>query len=294
MAPSPVASALAVAALVATQPSGNAPELTCAPFRVMSYNILESYDVPAENWAKWSKRRDDMVKQLQTVQPTILGMQEITQVQKEDLERALPGYTFLGVAREDGQTGGEATNIAVNNAFFDIQSSGTFWLSPTPDKPSKGWDAGNTRIATWAHLVRRSDGRRLLVLNTHLDSNGKQARFESAHQIADWLAANKQPGELVVVTGDFNSGSTGQPVTILTSTTLGLRDSRPISRTRPFGPEGTFNGGFPGPPKWRIDFVLVDPAITVEHYATLPDRLKGGGVISDHYPVVVDLSACSK
>jgi hypothetical protein len=39
---------------------------SCDPFRVMSYNILESYDVPAEKWAKWSLRRDDFIRQLQS------------------------------------------------------------------------------------------------------------------------------------------------------------------------------------------------------------------------------------
>lgn len=260
----------------------------CAPFRVMSYNILESYDVPAENWAKWSRRRDDLLRQVQSAQPAILGMQEVTQVQKADLERALAGYSFLGVAREDGQTGGESTNIAVNGAFFDVKSSGTFWLSPTPEVPSKGWDAAYTRIATWAHLVRRTDGRRFLVLNTHLDSNGRQARLEGARQIGTWLTANRQPGELAIMTGDLNSGVTGQPVTFLTSPAVGLRDARPITKSRPFGPQATYEG------KWRIDFILIDPAIEVEHYATLAERGRRGQIISDHYPVIADLSACSK
>ena len=254
----------------------------------MSYNILESYDVPAENWAKWSRRRDDMIRQLQTAQPTILGMQEVTQVQKADLEQAFPGYEFLGVAREDGQTGGESTNIAVDRAFFDVHSSGTFWLSPTPDKPSKGWDAAYTRIATWAHLVRRSDGRRFLVLNTHLDSNGRQARLEGARVIGNWLTANRQTGELVIMTGDLNSGNTGQPVTLLTSSAVGLRDARPIAKSKPFGPEGTYEG------RWRIDFVLVDPGIEVENYSVIAQHRKGGGVISDHFPVIADVSACSQ
>ncbi len=291
---SPIASALAVAALVATQPSGSTRTATCAPFRAMTYNILESYDVPAENWAKWSGRREDMIRQIQSAQPAILGMQEVTQIQKADLEQALPGYEFLGVAREDGHTGGESTNIAVNKAVFDVQSSGTFWLSPTPDKPSRGWDAGSTRIATWAHLVRRSDGRRFLALNTHLDSSGRQARLEGSRQIVGWIAANRGPGELVVLTGDLNSGADGQPIRELTSPTLGLRDSRLVTKSPPQGPQGTYNPPYPVPTRSRIDFVLVDPAIEVTHYAVLTGHTRSGGVISDHLPVTADLSACSK
>lgn len=272
---------------------GAAPPITqvrpmCAPFRVMSYNILESYDVPAEKWAKWSLRRDDFIRQLQTAKPAIIGMQEVTTVQKTDLQQGLPGYTFLGVAREDGHTGGEATNIAINEAVFEIQSSGTFWLSPTPDVPSKGWDAGYKRIATWGHLLRRGDERRLLVLNTHLDSNGRRARLEGARQIAAWLTANRKPDELVIMTGDFNSGDAGPPVALLTSPAVGLRDSRKITKSPPFGPQATYDG------KSRIDFVLVDPGIEVQHYSVLSAHGHHGQVLSDHFPVVVDVTACAK
>lgn len=258
----------------------------CAPFRVISYNILESYDSPAENWAQWSRRREDFIRQLQLARPTILGMQEVTQVQKADLEHALPGYQFLGVAREDGRTGGESTNVAVNKAFFEVQSSGTFWLSPTPERPSKGWDAAYTRIATWAHLVRRSDRRNFLVLNTHLDSNGRQARLEGARLIGGWITANRRPRELVIMTGDFNSGEKGRPVTLLTSPPVGLRDARTISRSKPFGPEATYDG------KSRIDFVLVDPRITVERYSVLTGHGRRGQVLSDHLPVIADVTVC--
>lgn len=280
-----IVTALVLAALGAAPPPAEV-QPTCTPFRVMSYNILESYDVPAEKWAKWSLRREDLIRQLHSAQPTIIGMQEVTQVQKADLERAFPGYAFLGVAREDGHTGGESTNIAVNQAVFDVRSSGTFWLSPTPDRPSKGWDAGYTRIATWAHLVRRTDGRRFLVLNTHLDSNGRQARLEGARQIGAWLTANRQAGELIIMTGDLNSGDRGQPMAFLTSPAVGLQDSRLITKSPPFGPEGTYDG------RARIDFVLVDRGLQVDHYGVLAAHGHAEQILSDHFPVFADVSAC--
>ena len=282
-----IATALAAAGFGAAQTAANV-QPSCAPFRVISYNILESYDVPAEKWAKWSLRREDFIRQLRSAKPAIVGMQEVTGVQKADLQQALPGYTFLGVAREDGHTGGESTNVAVNRAVFDVRSSGTFWLSPTPEVPSKGWDAGYKRIATWAHLVRRSDERRFLVLNTHLDSNGRQARLEGARQIGAWLTANRKPGELAIMTGDFNSGDAGPVVRLLTSPPVGLRDSRKITKSPPFGPQATYDG------KSRIDFVLVDPGIEVQHYSVLSARGHRGQVLSDHLPVVADVTACAK
>ncbi len=88
------------------------------------------------------------------------------------------------------------------------------------------------------------------------------------------------------MTGDLNSGDTGQPVTLLTSPTVGLRDARPIAKSKPVGPGGTYDG------KWRIDFVLVDPQVEVERYAVLTGHGRGGQVLSDHFPVVADVTAC--
>ena len=44
----------------------------------------------------------------------------------------------------------------------------------------------------------------------------------------------------------------------------------------------------------RIDYVLVDPSVTVERYAVLALHREGGRPASDHFPVVADLSACGK
>jgi endonuclease/exonuclease/phosphatase family metal-dependent hydrolase len=259
----------------------------------MTYNIR--LDLESDGPNRWSQRRDEFIGQIGLMRPAILGLQEVVAGQKADLERGLPGYVFLGVARDDGRSAGEFSNLAVDRAVFDVRSSGTFWLSPTPNVPSMGWDAGYRRIATWAHLVRRNDGGRFLALNTHLDSEGEQARLESAREIVRWIAANRSPGESIVVTGDFNAEPGSPSLQELTSARLGLRDTRVISKSRPLGPEGTFNDFKALPAEsLRIDYVLVDPTIEVEGNAALAWHGEKGRVASDHFPVVADLSTCGK
>jgi endonuclease/exonuclease/phosphatase family metal-dependent hydrolase len=272
---------------------GAAPAWICEPLRVMSYNIR--LDLESDGINRWSNRRDQFIGQIRLMQPAILGLQEVVPGQKANLEKALPGYYFLGVARDDGRAKGEFSNLAIRRDIFRVRSSGTFWLSPTPGVPSKGWDAAYPRIATWAKLVRRSDGRRFLALNTHFDHIGETARLQSARQIAAWLSAQRQAGESVIVTGDLNTEPGTPPIRELTNSALGLRDAHEASQTPRIGPDGTFNAFVMVPNESRrIDYVLASPALTVEHYAVLAWQGEGGRPASDHFPVVADLSTCGK
>ena len=269
------------------------PARSCVPLRVMSYNIR--LDLESDGINRWSNRREQFIGQIRLMQPAILGLQEVVPSQKTDLEQALPGYQFLGVARDDGRNKGEYSNLAIDRAVFRVQATGTFWLSPTPEVPSKGWDAAYPRIATWAKLVRRSDGRRFLALNTHFDHVGQTARLESARQITRWIGANRSPGETVLVTGDLNTEPGTPPLNELTGDKLGLRDAKTVSKTPPVGPEGTFNNWVLVPSETlRIDYVLADPAVEVERYAVLAWHGEGGHPASDHFAVVADLKACRK
>ena len=277
--------ALAVATMAAAP-----PRQACAPMRVMSYNIR--LDLASDGVNQWSARRDQFIGQIGLMQPAILGLQEVVPGQKADLEHALPGYEFLGVARDDGLAKGEFSSLAVDRNAFLVGSSGTFWLSPRPDVPLKGWDAAYPRIATWAKLVRRSDGRRFLAVNTHFDHEGQTARLEAARQIVRWVEAQRAKGETVIVTGDLNAEPGTPPLIELT---VGLRDARIVTETPAVGPEGTFNGFTLVPAEnRRIDYVLVDPIVNVERYAVLAWHGEGGRPASDHFPVVVDLRVCGK
>ena len=285
-----MASLSIVLAMLATASSPAHHQPACTTLRVMTYNIR--LDLESDGANKWSKRRDQFVGQIGLMHPAILGLQEVVRGQQADLEKAFPTYTFLGLPREGGPMG-ESANLAFDQTVFKVTKSGTFWLSPTPEVPSKGWDAAYRRIATWAHLVRRSDGRRFLALNTHLDNEGSTARLEGAREILGWLAAHKAPGEYVLMTGDLNSEPKSPPYAALTSSPLGLRDSRAISQSPPIGPEGTFNDFNPLPSNsQRIDYVLVGSGVSVLRYAVLSWHGEGGRTASDHFPVVADLAAC--
>src|SRR3546814_9338076 len=106
-------------------------------------------------------------------------MQEVLLHQKQQIEADLPTERFVGVARDDGRQAGEYSMLGYRTDRFTLLASGTFWLSHTPDRPGKGWDAAYPRIASWARLRDRTARQTLLVVNTHFDPVGQVADRKS-------------------------------------------------------------------------------------------------------------------
>lgn len=259
-------------------------------FSAMTYNIR--LDLASDGDNAWPHRRGAVTGLVGYYSPDLIGMQEVLLHQKQAIEADLPRYIFVGVARDDGKEQGEFSPLGFRRDRFTLVASGTFWLSPTPDAPSRGWDAALPRIASWARLKDRSSRLTLLAVNTHFDHVGKEARLESARQLRRWIGANRRRGETVVLMGDFNSPVDSPPHDAITGPAPGpaaLHDTLAISRTPHFGPLGTFTGfdierNDPSP----IDHIFVNEGTTVLRHATLTQQT-GGKLPSDHYPVLADL-----
>lgn len=279
---------ITVACLAAWATSGEAKQ-ACdagAPFRAMTYNIR--LDTAADGANDWAHRRPLFLSQLALLRPQVLGLQEVLPGQRRDLDAALPGYLSLGGGRDDGKAAGEASPLYVDGQAFAVRGSGMFWLSPTPDRPSLGWDAGYRRVVTWAHLVSRRGALRLLAVNTHWDNTGQVARRESAKQLRGWIAANRRKGEHVLVIGDFNAPLA--EASLADMTTGSLRDSRSASAEPPAGAGFTFNGFDPLARSGQtIDHILVGPGLQVLRHHVLAEQFDGR-LASDHFPVIADLS----
>lgn len=269
-------------------PPRGQPNPANAPIRAMTFNIR--LDTASDGANAWPNRSALVVGLIRHEAPDVLGMQEVLLGQKRELEAALPGYAMVGVARDDGEEAGEFSPLAYRRERFGLVDSGTFWLSPTPDRPAKAWDAALPRIATWAILAQPDTDMRLRVLNTHFDHVGEAARANSAAQIAHWVASGPGAGLPTIVLGDFNADPTSEPYRRLADTAAsGLADARRISRTAPYGPLGTFTGfdigrGAGSP----IDHIFVSEELAVESHAVITQHW-GGRLPSDHYPVLATL-----
>lgn len=254
--------------------------------RAMTYNIR--LDIASDGPNAWPYRRELVAEVIRHENPDLLDMQEVLLRQKQDLEQALPGYAIIGDGRDGGDKG-EFSPLAYRRERFELIDSGTFWLSDTPSVPGKGWDAAYPRIATWALLRDRSNGKHMRVINTHFDHVGKIARHQSAVMLSSWLAMGEWSNLPTILMGDLNSGPEEDGYRVLAREGTGLRDARLVTSTPAYGPPGTFNAwkidsNAPAP----IDHIFVSSDWSARSYSVVTQHW-GGRLPSDHYPVVVDL-----
>jgi len=253
---------------------------------VATYNIR--VDVPFDTANSWEKRKEAVTDLLRFYHPDIFGLQEGLFHQLNYICEHLEKYRYAGSGRDDGKTAGEYSCIFYNTEKYELLTDSTFWLSETPDKPSKGWDAAYTRICTYALLRYRSTGYKVWVINSHLDNAGPQARLNGVELIISRLKKMiDDSGYPVILMGDLNSEAHEAPVKTLSSF---LSDSRIVSKEKPYGPEATFNGFNSGSlPEKRIDFIFVSSLkIEVENYIVIDDRYEMK-YPSDHFPVMVQM-----
>lgn len=257
--------------------------VSAKPLNLMTYNIR--LDVASDGANAWVNRKDFLTSQISFYEPDIFGVQEAVPGQMADLRRMLPDYESFGIGREGGEKGEFSALFYLRSRFKRLDGS-TFWLSETPDVVSKGWDASYLRVCTYALFYDKQSKKRFWVFNTHLDNNGAQAREKGVELILNRIGELNRKGYPVVFMGDLNSEPESKLILDLRAK---MSDTRLASETKPFGPEGTFNGfKFDQPVERLIDyiFVSIDKKLAVRKYGVLSDS-KALRYPSDHFPVFV-------
>ncbi len=265
--------------------------------RVITYNIrfLNRGDGPDH----WDSRVDSVAEMIRS--GDVIGLQEATRPQIDDLLQRLPEFDWYGVGRDDARDAGEFSPIFWRKDRFKSGQSGTFWLGPDTTAVGKpAWEARIPRICSWVTLQPiagdgNPTGAAFAVFNTHFDHQSGLARLNSAKLMLEKIAeiAADLP---VIVMGDLNCRPDSQPIAVLTapsasndtSKTVRLVDSITQSETKPQGPTGTWNGFKQIDPEGRIDYVLVRPNFPrVLSHLTADPKTAAGRFASDHLPVVV-------
>lgn len=263
-----------------------------ADMRVASYNLRYDNRQDSIEGNGWKRRAPQIATVIKRHGFEIFGTQEGLAHQLADLDSLLPGFAHIGVGRTDGKAAGEHAAIFYNTDRFKLLDHGDFWLSETPDKPGKGWDAALPRICTWGHFLDNKTGKQFLFFNLHMDHIGRQARVESCRLIVKKMK-EFGPELPAILTGDFNVDQTEEPYAEVVRS--GMSDAYEAAAIR-YAPNGTWHDYHPE--RWtteRIDHIFLTPGIQTDRYEVLTDTYWTPGekvtvrTPSDHYPVAADI-----
>jgi len=266
--------------------------------RVMSFNIR--YGSANDKQNHWRNRREMVFDVLRNHYPDIVGLQEALDFQIDEIRKALAKYGQIGVAREDGKTEGEYSALLYRLDRFDVDESGTFWFSNTPEVPgSNHWGNACVRICTWARFLEKKSGRAFYVFNLHLDHVSQPSREKSAVLLAQRVHQRKHQDQFVV-TGDFNTGE-NNPVVMYLKGKTSLSGQNERESDNPVPMVDTFRvlhpdikdvrtaHGFRGNRKGnKIDYVFTPSNVKVLEAQILYDNIDGR-YPSDHFPVTAIL-----
>ena len=259
----------------------NAPA-TFQDVKVMTFNVK----ITGDGYQSNDNRLPRVVEMIARHGADSVGVQEADKWWTDNIEEALPQYARVGAYRDDGESLGESCSVFYLKDKYDLVESGTFWLSETPDVPSKGWDGGCSRVVTYAILKDKATGFVYAHFNTHFDNVGEQAKAESVPLLATRIA-QIAPDIPVVLTGDFNSREGSEIYANLTA--CGLNDTKYLAEEADdcatyadFNPF-VFNTK-------PIDYVFVNGYVSSVKSSYVDSEMIDMVYPSDHFPIIVDIT----
>lgn len=268
--------------LVNVNPNPIAESVKTQDLKIISYNLKISGDGirAVENRVPY------IVDTINAHTPDSFGVQEADKNWVESLSAELDKYAHVEKYRDDGIEKGESSAIFYLKDKYDLVESGHFWLSKTPDVPSKDWDAGHYRITTYVILKDKATNFVYAHFNTHLDNASEVARTESVAIITSKIA-EIAPDIPVVLTGDFNFSEGCDNYNNLLS--CGLKDTKYMAAE--YDDHATYHGYHVIVPDTKpIDYVFVNGYCSSVKSSKIESDFTHHLLASDHFPLIVELT----
>jgi endonuclease/exonuclease/phosphatase family metal-dependent hydrolase len=279
--------------------------------RVTTFNIR--YSEAADGRHAWPHRRALALQTIRDHDPDLLGLQEPSATQFDEISAVLPDWSAFGVDTSIADAPHYDHCGFFRNSRFEARGAGLFWLSDTPyAAKTVSWpNDWGPRGCGWVRLLDRAADRELMFACTHLDTNGG-AWVPSArvlHEELDRVAR----GTPIILVGDFNCAAGSEAHEYLCGA-AGYRDTWTEARNadvgvvtfhgftpttslsdRPAGSDDWLTGGSEKfahyPPhvrthrNCRIDWILIRGPFACPA-ATIDSRIASDGqMASDHFPV---------
>ena len=260
--------------------------------RVMSFNIRFAHDeeeYSAGDGCLWSERKLVVPGALGRRYFDVMGSQENTTQQIDDILTSLSGYAAMGKSNHDkaiselGYTSAyETSAIYYRTSAVTVLESGSFAITQT-----------HTRRCNWAKL--NFAGHTFYLFNAHFQvgestSYASQRKAQAATILTEIGAVSSSYP--VILTGDFNCWDANDDDVIKYILDEGtMRDAR-SDALNPHGSSGTlqyFQAN--NPATHRVDYVFVNDGFDVQSFWIDNSQQKNAPAWeSDHNPVIVDLS----
>jgi len=264
--------------------------------RIATYNIRRKGKERYPEY-QWEHRLPAVVKLIEDTQPDIIGLQEPTKDQINDLASQLKNYGWFGQGRGESWSGrgtNEYNPIFYNEKYLILHKKGTFhlnnwklsWLSWLKQPHTIGL---LPRICTWGFFEIKKTGHRFYLYNTHLDHKFTTARSNQLRTIIDIIKQNNDVDNYennTILLGDFNTDLDGTIRSIINKEAL--RDTRDLAEHTE-GPQKTTIGWYTKDLQ-RIDHILIknknkSRTPTVKQHVVYENKKIWTAMVSPH-PVI--------
>ena len=260
---------------------------------IMSFNIRRKGKEKGPD-RLWQNRLPLIKELLEEANPDIIGFQEVTKKQREDLMHTLPNnFKYVGTGRGASWAGlgtDEATPIFYNTEKFELKEHETYQLNKASmwKWMRKRNEYGYLpRICTWANFTLKDSDKQLYVFNTHLDHKSEKARLNQLKNILKKTEAITDCP--VFIMGDFNTDLVEPIQKELSNHNYVNTKEETVHRS---GPKETYTGWQDEPEK-LIDHILVkngknNKSLRITKYEVI--KKEDSAFPSDHRPVLIQVS----
>lgn len=259
----------------------------------MSFNISME-DLGGSN-NKWGKRKDAVLNMLGVHTPAVIGLQECSWTIRQDILASDSDLKAVGISvygNESGYTNESSNTIIYSGDLLELQTSGTFWLSNTPDEVSETWGQWSEfepkpRTCTWAEFkMKNSSAKGFYVFNAHIESDANITdRYHAVKLILDKINEINTKGLPVIITGDHNDKESDLSAYVGSGFTSARASAAVTDKDATLNGWGTEYGSGTDT---VIDHIYTKGCTANKFYVDR-SRYNGRDYISDHYPIICDL-----
>lgn len=278
--------------------------------RIMSQNVRNENNDDTNAGYGAEIRMYRFQKLVEKNDPDIIGTQECDNFWIEVFPQLFPDYTMSYQYRGASSGSDEACAILWKTEKYNLLDKGQFWLSETPNQPSKMNNQYYPRIAHWVKLEDKATGEKILFFSTHFgfprsekNPDGyTQAQIIYLRSLFIKVCA-EHPDAYPFIVGDFN-------IHFDTDSYRAICDGKELFDMRDVANDmsvaghcqmGDIRNGTSGAYEKDngssiIDYIFSQPRkqLAVDYYTFLYDRVaveeKGiaAGPVSDHFAVLAD------